>query len=166
MMNFQNPYINPFGVPQPFQSYPQAPVMQQQQVTRVNGENGARAYSIGANSSAMLLDEGGMIVWLVTTDGAGYKTVTPYDIKPHRAEPAPDFGSLENRVKRLEELIHDTADTSAAGRRAENITANHTDDKDDQIGRRSADDAPTGAANASAAAAGHGDRTRLWRGRE
>ena len=107
MMNFQNPYINPFGVPQPFQPYPQAPVMQQQQqVTRVSGENGARAYAIGANSSAMLLYEGGMIVWLVTTDGAGYKTVTPYDIKPHQAEPAPDFGSLESRVKRLEELIH------------------------------------------------------------
>ena len=71
MMNYQNPFINPYGaVPQ----YPPVMPAASQQVTRVNGENGARAYQIGPNSSAMLLDESGLMVWLVTSDGAGYKT--------------------------------------------------------------------------------------------
>lgn len=107
-MNFQNPYMTP---------YFQQPMVQPSNVTRVNGENGARAYVMGANSSALLLDESGLIVWLVTTDGAGYKTVAPYDITPHQAAPTPDFGSLEQRIKRLEDMINDSADTYAAKRR-------------------------------------------------
>lgn len=107
MMNY--PY--PYGI-QPIQ--PAMPT----QVVRVNGEPGARAYAIGANSSALLLDESGLLVWLVTSDGAGYKTVTPYDITPHEAQPTPDLGSLESRIKRLEELVNgNTADTSATRRR-------------------------------------------------
>ena len=107
-MNFQNPYVNPFF---------QQPVYQPSQVIKVNGENGARAYQIGANSSALLLDESGLMVWLVTSDGAGYKTVTPYDITPHQAAPAPDYGSLESRIKRLEDLINDSTDTYTIRRR-------------------------------------------------
>jgi hypothetical protein len=88
----------------------------QVQVVRVNGRNGADAYQIGANSSALLLDESGLLVWLVTTDGAGYKTVSAYDITPHKDAPAPDFASLEARIAKLEESIHgNTSDTAAAG---------------------------------------------------
>ena len=163
MMNYQNPFINPYGaVPQ----YPPVMPAASQQVTRVNGENGARAFAIGANSSAMLLDEGGTIVWLVTTDGAGYKTVTPYDITPHQAEPAPDFGSLESRVKRLEELIHDTADPAAAGRRIKDLSAGYANDPNDQIIRKSADDAQPGPADEPAVPGDYGDHTRVWRRRE
>lgn len=111
-MNFQNPYLNPYGM-QPVQ-----PVLQPSQVIRVNGENGARAFSIGPNSSALLLDESGLMVWLVTSDGAGYKTVAPYDITPHQAAPAPDYVSLESRIKRLEDMINDSADSSATRRRS------------------------------------------------
>ena len=113
-MNYQNPFFNPYGyAPQP------APVQpaQQTQVVRVNGENGARAFQIGANSSALLLDESGTMVWLVTSDGAGYKSVAAYDIAPHKAEPAPDFGSLEQRIKRLEEKMNGTAGNSSAARK-------------------------------------------------
>lgn len=113
---YQNPYLNPY---MPIQQ-PQQPV---QQVVKVNGENGARAYQIGPNSSALLLDESGLMVWLVTSDGAGYKTVAPYDITPHHAAPAPDFGSLESRIKRLEEIVNGSADSSAIGRRRNNDTA-------------------------------------------
>ena len=100
-MNGYQPY-NPFGYMPPQYQAPAAP----QQVTRVNGENGARAYTIGANSSALLLDESGLMVWLVTSDGAGYKTVSPYDIVPHQEAPAPDYGNLEERIKKLEERIN------------------------------------------------------------
>ena len=114
-MNYQNPFINPYGImPQyqpPVQSMPAA-----QQVVRVNGEAGARTYQIGANSSAMLLDESGTMVWLVTSDGAGYRTVQAYDIAPHQNAPAPDYGGLESRIKRLEEIVNGyTGNTAAAG---------------------------------------------------
>ena len=112
-MNYQNPFINPYGVPQPM-IQPQMQMVQPTQVIRVNGENGAKAYNLGANSSALLLDESGLMVWLVTSDGAGYKTVQAYDIAPHQAAQAPDFGSLEDRIKRLEEKVNGyTGNTSA-----------------------------------------------------
>ena len=118
-MNFQNPYFTP---------YYQPPVVQPSSVIKVNGENGARAYQMGANSSALLLDESGLMVWLVVSDGAGYKTVTPYDITPHKAAPVPDYGILESRIKRLEDMIHDSTDPSAAGKRK-------LDAGDDQTGK-------------------------------
>ena len=115
MNGFQNPYLNPYGMIQPYQQ----PQMQQpqQQVVKVNGENGARAFQIGANSSALLLDESGLMVWLVTSDGAGYKTVSAYDITPHQNLPAPDYGSLESRIQRLEEIVNgNTRNSSTVGR--------------------------------------------------
>lgn len=60
----QNPYMQPAQ---------QQPILPKMEVVKVNGENGARAYSMGPNSSALLLDESGLMIWLVTTDGAGYK---------------------------------------------------------------------------------------------
>ena len=130
-MNY--PYFNP---------YPQQPIIppiQPTQVVKVNGENGARAFNLGANSSALLLDETGLLVWLVTTDGAGYKTVTPYDIKPHQAAPSPDYSTLESRIKRLEEMMNDTTDTYTIRRRSK------SDDFNDQTGeshaRRNAESA-------------------------
>ena len=110
-MNMNYPFYNPYGFPQ----QPQQPTLPTQQVVRVNGENGARAYQMGANSSAMLLDESGTLIWLVTSDGAGYKSVSAYDIKPHEQAPAPDFGTLESRIKRLEEIVNgSTGHTDAA----------------------------------------------------
>ena len=108
-----NPMVNPYlGMQQPYQSRPK------QEVVKVNGENGARAFQMSANSSALLLDESGVIVWLVTTDGAGYKTVSPFDITPHEQAPMPDYGDLESRIKRLEEMISNgnSANSSAPER--------------------------------------------------
>ena len=109
---FQNPYLP--GAYTPYMTSAQQQT-QPAQVVRVNGRNGAEAYTIGPNSSALLLDESGTLVWLVTSDGAGYKTISPYDITPHQTAPAPDFGSLENRIKKLEDFVNEyTGDTSAA----------------------------------------------------
>lgn len=97
-----------------YNTNPFSPYGYQQQVVRVNGRGGAETYAIGPNSSALLLDESGALVWLVTTDGAGYKTVSPYDITPHQAAPEPDFSSLEARIKKLEERFNDTSDSATA----------------------------------------------------
>ena len=113
MNQFMNPYLNPYGMQQPGYGVSYPVTAPQVQVTKVNGEGGARSYQMGANSSALLLDESGTMVWLCTTDGAGYKTVSAYDIAPHKVEPAPDFETLEVRIQRLEEIVNgNSADTA------------------------------------------------------
>ena len=101
-----NPYMNYMGAQaamNPYQGI--APAAQQMQVIKVNGEGGANAFSMGPNSSALLLDTSGTMIWAVTPDGAGYKTVVPYDISPHRNPEQIAVKSLEDRIKRLEEMI-------------------------------------------------------------
>ena len=88
------------------------------EVTRVKGEPGADMFQMGPNSSALLLDETAPIVWFVQTDGAGYKTKTPYDINLHVDEPKPDVKSLEDRLasidarlQKLEGAMSDESDS-------------------------------------------------------
>lgn len=126
---YGNPYLqnyNPYQLQQPQQLQPQ------QEVTKVNGENGARAYPMGANSSALLLDNSGLLVWLVTTDGASYKTVSAYDITPHKAEPTPDYNTLEKRIERLEGLFNEYSGNSQTTRKSEPISNSElsSDDKE------------------------------------
>ena len=98
--NTFNPYAtqNPYNATQMPQSATQ--------VVRVNGEGGARAYQMPANSSVLLLDENQPIVWLKTTDGAGYPQITPYRIEPFTPDPEPDLKGIEERIKRLEEIVN------------------------------------------------------------
>ena len=79
------------------------------QIIRVNGKNGAMAFNMPLpNSSALLLDENQPIVWLVMTDGAGYKTVTPYKIEEYVQEPEPSVANLIKRIERLEARINES----------------------------------------------------------
>lgn len=81
--------------------------MMRQEVVKVNGRPGAETYQLAPDSSVLLLDTSAPIVWLVQTDGAGYKSLLPYDIKPHEEKPPEDkFKSLEDRITKLEEVIN------------------------------------------------------------
>lgn len=91
-----------------------------QQVVKVSGKQGVEMYRIGPNSSALLLDESGQLVWLVTTDGAGYKSIYPYDISPHVDPPDPHISELEQRMARMEELLNGIAVNFAATKSATN----------------------------------------------
>ena len=97
---------------QPFQGWNQN--LPRQEIIRVNGENGAKAYQMAPNSSALLMDESAPLVWLVQTDGAGYKTAVPYTIAPYQSQPAPDLNALEERIKRLEEAYGKKSDAGRA----------------------------------------------------
>lgn len=91
---------------------------QQQKVVEVTGRSGAEAYQLAADSSVLLLDNTAPIVWLVKTDGAGYKSMIPYDIKPHEEEkPVDQIKLLEERIEKLEEAINGKSDTSNAKRK-------------------------------------------------
>ena len=57
-------YYSPFNQ---FQNYS----IRQESITRVTGEEGAKAYQMAPNSSAALFDGNEDIFYLKTTDGAG-----------------------------------------------------------------------------------------------
>ena len=84
------------------------------EIIHVNGENGARALQMMPNSQALLLDDTAPIVWLAQTDGAGYKTITAYDIVLHVPEKPIDIKSLEERIDKLERMMENAK--SDAGR--------------------------------------------------
>lgn len=75
-------------------------------VVKVNGRAGADSFSMPANSDTVLLDMNEPIAWFVMTDGAGYKTVTPYDLIPHKEVTQQDtLKSMEERITKLEEAF-------------------------------------------------------------
>lgn len=75
-------------------------------IIKVNGRNGAEAFQMGPNSKILLLDETAPLIWFVQTDGAGYKTITPYTIAPYQPEPQVDINTLESRIAALEEKLN------------------------------------------------------------
>lgn len=91
-----------------FNPYFGAPPLKQQ-VTRVNGRNGAEAYQMAPDSSALLLDTTAPLVWLIQTDGAGYKTISPYTIAPYKTETS-TLTSLETRIAKIQEEIKEYHD--------------------------------------------------------
>ena len=116
MYNAYYPYQSIYGNNQ-FSQNPSYNQLQQnnmvgkQEVVRVNGKNGAEAFQLPPNSSILLLDETAPIVWLKITDGAGYPTITPYDINPHQTETIQqteiDIKPLEQRISKLQEIVKD-----------------------------------------------------------
>ena len=105
-------YNNFYPTPDPYQQ--RLDTMQRQMlprldVIRVNGRNGAEAFRMAPNSSALLLDETASVVWLVQSDGAGYHTATPFAISPmQQAQPEDMYKSLDERLSRLEAMIHES----------------------------------------------------------
>ena len=98
-------FNNPYAFNNPYQTIPQQFNNHNPQIVKVNGKNGAEMYQMPPNSSALLLDETAPIVWLAQTDGAGYKTVSAYDITPHQELPPVDTRALEQRITKLEEAL-------------------------------------------------------------
>ena len=109
-----NPYT-PVNPQQAYNQMQQGNVGIKQEVIRVNGKNGAEAYQLPPNSSILLLDETAPIVWLKMTDGAGYPTLSPYDISPHQTEQLQLFNneSLEKRIANLEEKVNELSQSNA-----------------------------------------------------
>lgn len=112
MFNY-NPYTPYQYNPQPTQGM-SGLYGSKQEIVRVNGEGGARAYQMAPNSSVLLLDESEALIWLKTTDGAGYANVTPYTISPRQEEKHPDLISLEERIKKLEDYVHESYYSNAS----------------------------------------------------
>lgn len=91
------------------------------EIVKVNGEEGVKAYSLAPNSSDLLLDMNDPIVWVVQTDGAGYKTYQPFNITPFVPDPPvkesdmnAKLTAIDERLKMLEERIRDNAKSDHA----------------------------------------------------
>ena len=91
-----------------FQNAPYQTLTARQEIIRVCGENGARAYQMAPNSSVLLLDENNPVIYLKQSDGAGYSTLTSYKISPCEPEKQINTNDLEKRISRLEELIYES----------------------------------------------------------
>ena len=102
---------NPYGFNQ---------FISRQDVVRVNGRNGAEAYQMAPNSSILLLDETAPIVWLKTTDGASYPTITGYQITPIETQASrmadTKYSQLEERIAKLEEILDGKSNASDVGK--------------------------------------------------
>ena len=98
-----DPYRMPYnGLQQPQNAF-NAP---RYEIIRVNGKGGVDALQMAPNSAVIVMDDTAPMVWLISSDGAGYKTANAFDITPHQATPTVDTNALETRVKRLEDLIN------------------------------------------------------------
>ena len=100
----------PVGMDIPYSPYNSG--TNQTEVQKVTGRKGAEMYRIAPNSSALLLDLNDPIVWFIQTDSAGYKTILPYDIKPHEEEQPSDIkdvnsrlDDMDARLKQIEEAL-------------------------------------------------------------
>ena len=94
-----------------------------QEIIQVCGENGANAYPLPMpNSSALLLDNQQPIVWFVSTDGAGYKSVKPYKIEPYTPPSAVDMNDILKRLEKLENEQSNTTTARTTKRKAEPIS--------------------------------------------
>lgn len=97
-------------------------------IIKVKGQNGAEAFQMAPNSKVLLLDENDPLIWFVQTDGAGYKTATPYSITPFQPAPPVDLNSLEQRLSALEEKINAKSYNGANKQRKSNVRNEQADD--------------------------------------
>lgn len=87
------------GTYQPYQAQPfgnagvyQPQAQQGAQLIRVTGMDGAKAYQMPPNSVVPLFDADDDIMYVKTTDGAGFPTIRAFSFKPIE-DPAPAAGS-------------------------------------------------------------------------
>ena len=118
-MNAYNPYATSYfpnyaGMTQPVvnPSMTYAP-LPQREIDKVNGEESAKAFPIGPNSSVILMDQNDPLIWVVVTDASGYKTVKPFTISPYTPEQPVSTNDLKEqltdiscRLNKLEERIN------------------------------------------------------------
>ena len=129
--------VNPFN---PYQTNPayanqfnNLHQMNQNQIIKVNGRGGADAYQMPPNSQVLLLDETQPLLWLKQTDGAGYPSLTAYDIKPHTEAEIPDIRNLEQRIAKIEEAIKYESNSSSNGRKVSSDVSSEADGTGDKI---------------------------------
>lgn len=127
-------YQTPYSYPNVYQNYNQ-PHYNNQQIVKVHGRNGADTFQMTPNSSALLLDESEPIIYLAQTDGAGYKTISAYDISPHKEITPANMQDLEQRISRLEERLNEPNTANAKQWKPEQTKSSTTNGSNNQVNK-------------------------------
>ena len=80
-------------------------------ITKVHGQQGAQSLQMQPDDQCIALDETNpekkTIVWVISTDSRGYKTVCkPYEVIEYIPKPPVNVDDIDNRLKRLEEFLY------------------------------------------------------------
>ena len=87
--SFQNPYAALMGYnPQSPQNMFSPQIEPVQNLVRVNGVDGAKAYQMPANSTVALFDANEDIMYIKTTDGAGFPAIRLFRFEELKQETA------------------------------------------------------------------------------
>lgn len=109
----QNPYFQNALYQPPLSQIQQAQQQSQQgphmEIPRVSGKESIFAYPMGPDSSAIFVssDPNSDLGWIVTTDSAAYKTITPCHITPDVEEKPVKASDLEERFAQIESRFND-----------------------------------------------------------
>lgn len=96
---YYNNMFNAFG------QYPSLGIAQRPQLIRVSGVEGAKAYQMPPDSSVALFHESEDILYVKTTDGAGFPTIRTFRFEPLETEtPVQQYVTMEEFNKFKEEL--------------------------------------------------------------
>lgn len=108
--------INPYQIPK------------QCVVPEVNGYKGAELYSLGANSSVLLLDSNSPIVYLKQTDSAACANITAFDLVEHKTAEQKEYENINARLSRLEKMLNEqfTAKQPTTSQQPDEQSANST----------------------------------------
>ena len=129
---FQNPYANLLAQNQ---YYPQMnnqqifPQEQTQNLIRVNGIDGAKTYQMSANSTVALFDSNEDIMYIKTTDGAGFPSIRTFnfvEIKQNeKSSGSQDYISRQEFEEFKKELMNNGK--QSISRSKSNLTDKSTD---------------------------------------
>ena len=124
LMPQQNQYYNPQMNNQ--QIYPQ---IQTQNLIRVNGIEGAKAYQMSANSIVSLFDANEDIMYIKSTDGAGFPSIRTFSFTEVKEENKPaqqvDYIRREEFEEFKKELMNNGK--QSISRSKSNLTDKSTD---------------------------------------
>lgn len=132
---FQNPYANLLAQNQYYnpqmnnqQIYPQ---IQTQNLIRVNGIEGAKAYQMSANSIVSLFDANEDIMYIKSTDGAGFPSIRTFSFTEVKEQNKPiqqvDYISREEFEEFKKELMNNGK--QSISRSKSNLTDKSTDNQ-------------------------------------
>ena len=79
---------------------------QLQQLIKVNGIDGARAFQMSPNSSVALFDINADLIYIKSTDGAGFPTIDTYKFTrvEEKSVPEVEYVSKEEMMEEIEKL--------------------------------------------------------------
>ena len=122
-----NTPISPYGPLQQYGTFPQVPIPQMSaqpqavQLTKVSGLEGAKAYQMPPNSSVALFHESEDLLYVKSTDGAGFPTIRTFRFEPFEVEPAeaPRYVTVDEFERFKREVLNAKQSVRKADKSAE-----------------------------------------------